>query len=266
VNDFTTASNVAFPSTFISISDQVEMHGRFRPRDIAFIEGEHSVDWAGYNRTGDRIAQALVGAGIQKGERVALLASNSLWAHELLLGIWRAGAVAVPLSPLLNPDGLATMLVDSDARMLLASSSYGELAATAAGRSNLPVITEGERYDSFIEPAASAPTGIGLSAEDRAVIIYSSGTTGTPKGIVHSHGARLNFATVVGSELRVNSSSVVLSVIPMHSNGSWLGWLPAMQLGATTVILPAFTPENFVDAVKQHRPTHGFTVPTVCAV
>lgn len=52
----------------------------------------------------------------------------------------------------------------------------------------------------------------------------------------------------------------------MHSNGAWLGWLPAMLLGATTVILPAFTPENFVEAVRRHRPTHGFTVPTVCAV
>jgi len=266
MNQSTTTSNTAFHSTFISVSDQVEIHGRFRPHDTAFIEGERSLDWADYNQAGDRIAQALVSAGIQKGERVALLLSNCLWAHELLLGIWRAGAVAVPLSPLLNPGGLATMLDDSGARILFASSSYANLAANAAGKSDLPLVTEGERFASFIEPAASAPTGIKLGADDLAVIIYSSGTTGTPKGIAHDHGARLYFAISIASQLRVNSSSLVLSVIPMHSNGAWLGWLPAMQMGATTVILPAFTPDSFVDAVRRHRPTHGFTVPTVCAV
>ncbi|GAB5487513.1 MAG: class I adenylate-forming enzyme family protein [Parasphingorhabdus sp.] len=255
-----------FPATFVSVSDQVEMYGRHRPGDCAFVEGDRSIDWAGYNDAGDRIAQALVSAGIKKGDRVALLVSNCLWAHELLIGIWRAGAAAVPLSPLMNAEGLATMLEDSGARYMFASNSYVALAGSATDHVNIPLVREGDDYLTLIKTAEPTPTGIELNADDLAVIIYSSGTTGVPKGIAHTHGARLNLAAVISSLLRVAGSSVILSSIPMHSNGAWVGWLPAIYMGATTVILQEFTPDSFVDAVKNHRPTHGFAVPTICAL
>ncbi len=254
-----------FDLPFVSISDQIAIHAQFRGKRPALIEGERCLDWAAYNAVGDRIGCALTQQGIAKGDRVALLVCNGLWAHELLLGIWRAGAVAVPLSPLLTADALSAMLNDSGARVLFASVDYRDLAEEFLGRNDIAIIIDGEPYSKWLADNTGGAGSIELSADDPAVIIYSSGTTGTPKGIVHSHGSRLNFASVFAVQFHFSCHSIALSTIPIHSNGAWLAWSPAKLVGAVTVILPNFSPAGFIDLVKKHRPTHGFIVPTICA-
>lgn len=248
---------------FSSISDQIAIHGRFRPNDIAFIEGDRRLNWATYNVTANRIAQALHAEGVKRGDRVAMLVANTCWAHQVLLGIWRAGAVAVPLSPMLTAENLSTMLGDAGAQFLFASPEYRALAAAAAGGRS--IFTPEPRFlgeDASLppRPPVAAPT-----ATDLAVIIYSSGTTGTPKGIAHNHESRLKFGAYFAAEFRFHYHSVALSCIPIHSNGAWLSWLPAKWMGATTVILPTFTAQGYLDVVQRHAPTHGFAVPTMAA-
>lgn len=243
---------------FTSVSEQISIHGRFRPRDIALIEGARELNWAQYNAAANGHAAKLSLAGVARGDRVALLVGNGLWAHEVLLAIWRCGAAAVPLSPMLKPAQLRAMLEDAGCRAVLASHEYFEHAAEAAA---MPVYTP----SSLQAMKGDIPDLIPISpgGDDLAVIIYSSGTTGTPKGIAHSHASRVSFASGFAAEFRFHPRALALSCIPMHSNGAWLGWLPAKWMGATTLVLPAFSAEAFLGAVRKHAPTHGFAVPTM---
>ncbi len=254
-----------FAPRFCGLSEQIADHARFRGDDPALVEGERKVSWKEYDRSGNRIGHALKRAGVRPGDRVAMLVSNHVWAHEVLLGIWRAGAVAVPLSPMLDAAALQRMIADCAARVLFSSSEYGDRASGLAVE-DLAAIVEGEPFEQFVSGVSAESTGMANGAEDLALIIYSSGTTGVPKGIAHSHASRLSFASGFATEFGFNCHSVALSCVPLHSNGAWLSWSPAKWVGAVTVILPAFTAEGFVEAVGKHRPTHGFIVPTMAAV
>lgn len=248
---------------FTGISDQVASHGRFRPNDVAFIQDDRRVTWREYNSAANRIAHALTSQGVQPGERIAMLVTNTLWAHEVLLGIWRSGGVAVPLSPMLTAQILAGMLEDAGAKRMFVSPEYLELANAAAVGLTL-LSADGD----FARLAADSPSDLPSQSpgcEDLAVIIYSSGTTGTPKGIAHNHESRLKFGAYFAAEFRFHYHSVALSCIPIHSNGAWLSWLPAKWMGATTVILPVFKAEDYLDILRRHSPTHGFAVPTMAA-
>ena len=252
----------SFKPSFTGLSEQIRLHGRFRSKKIALREWDRQVDWASYDTTGNCIGHALLHSGVRPGDRVGMLVSNSIWAHELLLGIWRAGAVAVPLSPMLSADAINRMLSDAGAAILFASAAYEDLANDATDGQR-QVIAEGAVFENWLDRSRSIDTGIQNAADDLAVIIYSSGTTGTPKGIAHSHGARLSFAAGFAAEFRFHYESVALSAIPMHSNGAWLSWSPAKWFGACTAILPAFTPDAFFAAIREYKPTHGFIVPAM---
>ncbi|NIB42449.1 acyl--CoA ligase [Pseudomaricurvus alkylphenolicus] len=256
-------SNFELP--FVHVARQVAIHGKFKPEGIAFIEGDREVTWKQYDQEGDKIAHALMSAGIQKGDRVAILVGNSLWAHELILGIWRAGAAVVPLSPLLTAEVLKNMLIDSGARYMFADSNYFTLAEYAVESLSIPLSGPSFELPSSNQEVAKT-TQPDIKKEDLAVIIYSSGTTGTPKGIAHTHESRQNFAKLALALLTCHQDSVCLSIIPPHSNGAWLSWLPAKLIGATTVIMSQFDPDRFLEVVRRHRPTYGFLVPAICAV
>ena len=245
---------------FTSVSEQISIHGRFRPNDIALIEGDREVSWAQYNDAANWLAARLSAQGVTRGDRIGLLVANELWAHEALLAIWRCGAAAVPLSTMLKAAQLRVMVEDAGCVALLASPEYKQLACEASG--TLPVFTV-----SSLAALAKSHEFIPYcpEREDLAVIIYSSGTTGLPKGIAHSHESRFSFASNFAAQFRFDARSVALSCIPMHSNGAWISWLPAKWVGATTLILPAFSADAYLGIVRRHAPTHGFAVPTMAS-
>jgi acyl-CoA synthetase (AMP-forming)/AMP-acid ligase II len=100
------------------------------------------------------------------------------------------------------------------------------------------------------------------ASEDVYNIVYSSGTTGTPKGIVHTHLARLHFAMTCGLELRVHSEAVSLVSTPLYANGTQLIYLPTLLTGGTLVLMPSFDPGEFLNLVQSEKCTHAFLVPT----
>ncbi len=254
-------ASLPFQPVFTGISEQIAIHGKFRGRDIALIEGARQVSWREYNERANRVANALIAQGVQPGDRVATMLANGIWAHELLLGIWRAGAAMVPLSPLLSDENLATMLADCGPRLVFASDAYIDRCRNAAN--GWPVFGK-EGFDRQLDTLPDAqPPGIAPDPLDLAVIIYSSGTTGTPKGIAHSHESRLKFGAYFAAEFGFTPHARALSCVPIHSNGAWLSWLPAKWMGATTIVLPQFSANDYLRAVEEHAPTHGFAVPAM---
>jgi long-chain acyl-CoA synthetase len=255
-----TTAPLPFQPVFTGLSEQIAIHGRFRARHPALIEGNRRLDWGEYNARANRIAHALVGLGVQPGDRVATVLANGIWAHELLLGIWRAGAVMVPLSPLLSDANLATMADDCDAKLVFASAAFHDRCARAL--QPRPVFDEAS-FAPYVEGGPATAPGNAPGPLDLAVIIYSSGTTGTPKGIAHSHESRLKFGAYFAAEFAFSPHARSLSCVPIHSNGAWLSWAPAKWMGATTIILPQFSADDYLRIVEEHAPTHGFAVPTM---
>lgn len=250
------------------LPDIWSQHGRWRPEKTALIAGDRRLSWAELNQRMNRVANGLAHAGLVKGDKVAVLMANGIEIVEVMLGAVKGGFVVVPLSGLLNRDSIAMMLADSGARALFHSPEYsplvdGLLEDTAIGAC---ICVEAQRsdvhaYEQFLRNASAAEPIVPRDVEDEFVIIYSSGTTGTPKGIVHTHRSRLHLAYAIAIELGMTENAVALATTPLYANATWLVMLPALFVGATLVIMQKFAPAAFLDAIEHERITHTFMVP-----
>ena len=193
----------------VNIGTLITRHATYRPDHTAVVfEGER-LNYAAFNGRVNRLANGLLSAGIGKGDKVATVLPNCLELLSLYWAVAKIGAVVAPLSPLLQAKGLANLLNDADAVMVIAGPDYrllvdearGELRHIAEDRFILTgpgrtLTEEGprsgfRRFDELVEGASSAePPDAGLGGEDLYDIVYSSGTTGDPKGILHTHYVR----------------------------------------------------------------------------
>ncbi|MDP7549064.1 MAG: AMP-binding protein, partial [Alphaproteobacteria bacterium] len=208
---------------------------------------------------------------IGRGDKVAVLMSNSIAALTTILGVVKAGACVVPLSGLLTGPQLAVLIDDADAVMLIASSEY--LAVIGPLRDSLGKLrTDGlllhggegdgwRRFESLLEGAADSMPPVRYHMDDEFNIIYSSGTTGLPKGIVQTHRPRQHWSYSNSIELAFGTDSRALATTPVYSNGTFLMILPALFTGSTLVVMPSFSPRGFLETVARERITHTFMVP-----
>jgi acyl-CoA synthetase (AMP-forming)/AMP-acid ligase II len=253
------------------LPELIVRHGRWRGERVAVTDGERRLSWAQFEQDTTRIANGLAAVGLKRGVRIALLMDNSLEFALLLFGIMRAGCVAVPLNVSITDEAVARMVEDAGARAICASGAHcARIDALAAGS---PVVgaavrigqnTPGPPWLEFAPwcaaQSAQAPV-VQIAPEDLCNIIYSSGTTGMPKGIMHSQHCRLAWATELALVLRYRSDCVTLCSLGLFSNISWVAMLATVLVGGTIVIMPAFEARAAATLMERERVTHGTFVP-----
>jgi acyl-CoA synthetase (AMP-forming)/AMP-acid ligase II len=248
------------------LPDIVALHGRWRANWPALIAPDGAVDWAAFHHRTDQVAAGLEAAGCGGGERVGVVMSNGAPMAEIIVGAMKAGAVVAPINTSVTNEAIAAMLRDAGVAALFATAEHTlRIGADTPPRAGLRVVAGGASegwadYVAWRDAQVRRPLPT-LMREDLCNIIYSSGTTGQPKGIVHSHGGRLDWAHDLAHALRYHGGARLLVVTGLYSNISWAGMLPTLMLGGTLVIRPSFDPLDVLKTIERERITHVSMVP-----
>lgn len=261
-------------SNDLTIQHWLTRHARYRGNKTAIVCGDQRLSFKELNAAVNQLVHAFQAAGICKGDKVATVLPNCMALWEVYWACAKMGAVAVPLSPLLRGAGLANLIENADSKLVISnketapfiSEVKNALVQVAADHFWLinSVATPG--YQSYQAVTAMQPTTEPevdtVTGTDPYNIIYSSGTTGLPKGIVLSHAVRALYGILFANAYRMTPESVVMHSGSIIFNGSFLTLMPAMLLGCTYILHDHFDPKQVITAIGEEKVTHTILVPS----
>ncbi|MEN8114113.1 MAG: long-chain fatty acid--CoA ligase, partial [Actinomycetota bacterium] len=256
----------------MALSTLLDRHATYRANDLAIVVGDRRLTWLELRDRVDNLIRGLHELGLGKGDKIAMLLDNSMAVIELYHAAAKSGFVVVPLSPLLRGNGLTTLINDSDALAVVAMDHVApHLDAVRSDLANIAgdrffVVGGGATgYRPFealhVDGAGIVPSAH-LTDDDVYNVIYSSGTTGLPKGIVHTHGVREAYCTGFAASYRIAPDSVIIHSGSLVFNGSFLTVMPWFFTGCTFVLMPGFDAERMVDLMEAEGVTHSMNVPS----
>ena len=253
-----------------AIADIARVHAAQRPDAVALVVGEDRITFAELDARSSRAAQAFRAAGVRFGDRVAFIEKNGAEFFDVLIGLAKLGAVGVAVNWRLAAPEMCQIIDDAQASVVVVGSEFfGHIEAVEAdlGRVHTIVaIGRHDRWPSFAEWVASHPTddpGVQTAPGDIALQLYTSGTTGLPKGVMLSNANFFGHLDELMAKWQITSDSVNLAVMPgFHIAGA--GWaLIGLYNGCTNIVMRDVDPAAILQAIPQHAITNVFLVPAV---
>ena len=217
------------------------------------------------NRT-RRLAQILINKGAKKGSNVTLLMSNDYRFPECFFGIMMTGATVSPINIKLGHDTLSYIINDSEAEILICNSELESLANSLLSKvSSLEhLILVGNEYENIIVNTSPLEDIVDTQGDDTGVLMYTSGTTGLPKGCMLTHKGKWWLTQTMAKALEVNENDKVLIVGPLyHANAMWGNFFPILYVGGTATIMKQFDKTETLIAIHQFKPSFTSGTPAM---
>jgi long-chain acyl-CoA synthetase len=227
----------------VTIAEGVRGYANATPGAIAVIDGDRTLTFAALNERASRLANVLLGAGLEQGQRVAVLLGNRLEYPEVACGIAKAGLVMVPLNPRLTATEIGFIMGHSGCRALVLDNALADAASAAVAELGIDLVVGidgdglGQSYETVLGNASALDPPVGIDELAPFCIAYTSGTTGDPKGVVISHRSRSLTFYCSALEWGLANGRTSIAVAPMyHGAGFAFGYAP-VYTGGTVVML-----------------------------
>lgn len=256
---------------FMNVGFMLKRNALHYPNKLAVVVGNERLTYSEFNKRVNKIANMLTNLGVENGDSVAMLLPNSIEMLELFWATAKIGAVIVPLNTMVKGKDNAFIINDCQPKALFVADKYWEeIVSIKADLNSITAyviigenpIHEALHFQTEMDKADQTEPDVEIYENDDCNIMYSSGTTGLPKGILHTHKTRIMYALLWAMEYGVNFDSVVLAAGNLVFNGSVAFMYPAICSGATFVVMPKYNTELAIELIEKEKVTHTMLVPT----
>jgi acyl-CoA synthetase (AMP-forming)/AMP-acid ligase II len=262
-------------SRLLTVPDVVAAQARLQPNKVGARDSQRALTYRQWNERANRLANGFRGLGLAPGDRVAFLAYNCVEWLEIYVGLAKAGLVAVPINFRLVGAEIEYIVQHAGARAFIVQDALVERVEAIRDNLDIPssrwVHLGGAAapagwlsYESLVERAAASEPGVVIRPEDPWAMMYTSGTTGRPKGAVRSHAASALLSLTTAVDLAFSPDDTALLVMPLFHANSLFFLATFSYLGATCVVddSPSFDPERLLRTFAEQRITFTSLVPT----
>ncbi len=258
-----------FPSESPLLPEILALHGKWRKHKTAVVCDNEARNWQEFTHANHQLANGLLAQDLHVGDRVVIVMSNGIPMLTALMGCMCAGVVSVPINLSVNDDALVNMINDAQARAIIVTNDQRQRVASIVERLHNPNVllvcdTPAAEWQTLASLQHGQPTTLPKQCIPDATplnVIYSSGTTGMPKGILATQRGRRDWAYDLAIALRYHGAARTLMTIGLYSNISWVAMLSTLLAGGCLMIEKQFNPATALRQIQAQKITHFAMVP-----